>query len=571
MKKCFLLTIASLFYTIAFSADVEHVTHLNYQGEGSLYNAIDRVTSGGTILVNPSLAGQTILFNSMPVISKNCTIKGNGIILRLGEPLQIGSVTVTMERIHFDGFYKLAISNFGNLVLKSCIFSNNMKGEDGGAIYNTGTLSVLGCTFFNNAASRAGGAICSSGAKAITNLTGNVFYGNLASYGDTFCNYGGGVYSTALNVFDNSSLDSKTSIREGRKFDFSGTGDLPSKGFIVLSDDFQLLEGSDAIGVLKNIPSDYPVEDFYGAPMTDTPLSAGAVQGIYSCADRGLKVSSNLAINGGIIKESRNAGNHTVIPYGVVQIGQNISYEIKSIHNMSLRIVDNEKFTDNYAFMGKKALQTIDMPCTLTSIADFAFFNSGISSITLPSDRLKYIHDFAFAACRNLTTLSIPHSVESIGAGAFAYCTNLESIDMLSNTVTHISRFLFAYCQQLKSFDFPSSILSIESGAFASCTGLTSVDLPQNLTTLGQGVFSECNSLTSVIIPGSVTAIGETAFEKCTNLHTVTVFWTNPLAVKENVFMDVPLNNCVLKVPNGTEALYRNSPVWKSFGQIVEF
>jgi len=238
---------------------------------------------------------------------------------------------------------------------------------------------------------------------------------------------------------------------------------------------------------------------------------------------------------------------------------------------MSLRIVDNEKFTDNYAFMGKKALQTIDMPCTLTSIADFAFFNSGISSITLPSDRLKYIHDFAFAACRNLTALSIPHSVESIGAGAFAYCTNLESIHILSNTVTNISRFLFAYCQQLKSFDFPSSILSIESGAFASCTGLTSVDLPHNLTTLGQGVFSECSSLTSVIIPGSVTAIGETAFEKCTNLHTVTVFWNNPVTVKENVFMDVPLNNCVLKVPNGTEALYRNSPVWKSFGQIVEF
>jgi TolB-like protein len=106
-----------------------------------------------------------------------------------------------------------------------------------------------------------------------------------------------------------------------------------------------------------------------------------------------------------------------------------------------------------------------------------------------------------------LTSVTIPNSVTSIGAQAFAE-NQLTSVT-IPNSVISIGERAF-YGNQLTSVTIPSSVTSIGERAFG-WNPLTSVTIPNSVTSIGEGAFSG-NRLTSVTIPSSVTSIGAGAF-----------------------------------------------------------
>ena len=67
----------------------------------------------------------------------------------------------------------------------------------------------------------------------------------------------------------------------------------------------------------------------------------------------------------------------------------------------------------------------IQIPNSVTSIGDCAFYNcNSLTSITIP-DSVTSIRDCAFTYCNNLTSVTIPKSVTSIGNFAFYSCNSL--------------------------------------------------------------------------------------------------------------------------------------------------
>lgn len=114
------------------------------------------------------------------------------------------------------------------------------------------------------------------------------------------------------------------------------------------------------------------------------------------------------------------------------------------------------------------------------------------------------------------------YTVISIGRYAFAGCPDLTSVS-LPNTLETIEYRAFATSTGLTSVTLPNSLTSMDSEVFLNCTGLTSVKLSESLTSIGDGTFSGCTGLTSVIIPDSVKKIGISAFENCTGLESVTI------------------------------------------------
>ncbi len=72
--------------------------------------------------------------------------------------------------------------------------------------------------------------------------------------------------------------------------------------------------------------------------------------------------------------------------------------------------------------------------------------------------------------------------------------------------------------ENITSVTIPESVTTISAYAFASCKKLTSVTLPSGLTTIKAAAFSDCTKLTSITIPSSVTTMGTRAFEDCTGL-----------------------------------------------------
>ena len=116
----------------------------------------------------------------------------------------------------------------------------------------------------------------------------------------------------------------------------------------------------------------------------------------------------------------------------------------------------------------------------------------------------------------DLTSVTIPNSVTSIGSGAFNNNQLPDSEAFIykrnSNGSEDKTKLVSYGGAKRNSVVIPSSVTSIGQGAFNS-NNLTSVTIPNNVISIGNGAFSY-NNLTSVTIPNSVTSIGNYAFYK---------------------------------------------------------
>ena len=73
--------------------------------------------------------------------------------------------------------------------------------------------------------------------------------------------------------------------------------------------------------------------------------------------------------------------------------------------------------------------------------------------------------------------------------------------------VTAIGYEAFRGCSQMTSISLPSTMNQIEQGAFWDCTGLTSVVIPKRVTELSMQLFEGCTSLTSLTLPKNLKVI----------------------------------------------------------------
>jgi len=133
---------------------------------------------------------------------------------------------------------------------------------------------------------------------------------------------------------------------------------------------------------------------------------------------------------------------------------------------------------------------------------------SGASCVNIPVSAFKY---------SNLTSITIPSSITSIGASAFSFCYNLSSIN-IPLSVTSIGNGVFEYCRQLNSISIPSSVTTIGNRAFFNCNRLTSITIPSSISSIGDSAFWN-NEIITITIPASVSHIGIHAFNNISSIN----------------------------------------------------
>ena len=169
----------------------------------------------------------------------------------------------------------------------------------------------------------------------------------------------------------------------------------------------------------------------------------------------------------------------------------------------------------------------------ITAIADNALDNSG----------------------KNLHTVILPNSVESINAKVFGNCKNLETIYLkegctIENEGNIADKNLIYYTDdgatissakinidnfQLELSQIRNGIgLKIGENAFKDQVKMKSVTIPATVTSIDAQAFAGCTKLTSIDIPASVTSIGTNPFAGCTGLQTITVNSGNTVYKSEN-------------------------------------
>lgn len=213
-------------------------------------------------------------------------------------------------------------------------------------------------------------------------------------------------------------------------------------------------------------------------------------------------------------------------------------------------ISENVKSIGNYAFWGCYALKTVVIAenSSLNSVGNNAFsYCRALKEFNIPSSATEQISigERAFVDCEELSTISLPKNVISVGRYAFsgtawfnaqpegeiaylghiAYKFNgtvpFDSSLSIKEGTTVIAQSCFYNQGMLRRITLPESLQYIGDDAFEDCTSLLNVELQKNLVSIGIYAFSNCISITEVTIPASLCRINRTAFSGCSSLASV--------------------------------------------------
>ena len=220
-----------------------------------------------------------------------------------------------------------------------------------------------------------------------------------------------------------------------------------------------------------------------------------------------------------------------------------ILYKVDDSYTGPLNISNGIKVICHGAFEGCTNLTAVTIPESVTTIGDDAFWGcSSLTSVTFTGNSQLTTIGYSAFGHSGITSITIPANVTDIGESAFEACLDLTAVtfDGVSH-LTHINESLFNSCSSLMEITIPSSVTSIGLYAFYSCELMTTVtfDGESQLNYIGTNAFSECRSLSAIEIPSSVTCIGDFAFSQCDLLETVTFAPNSHLTViDENAFYE---------------------------------
>jgi len=220
-------------------------------------------------------------------------------------------------------------------------------------------------------------------------------------------------------------------------------------------------------------------------------------------------------------------------------------------------------------FAGCISLNDIIIPDQVTDIGNSAFKGTSLSSVILP-DKVTCIGDSSFMRCDKLSHVSIKGPVVTIGAGAFTGCAQLQAITIpegvmtigekafgntslieisLPSTLQSLGASAFEGCHTLHSVSFNGQLDLIDKATFKNCETLSSINLPTSLKRIDNDAFKG-TGLTDIILPDQITDIGSCAFMNCTALTHATI-GADVSSLGDQAFANAPLDslNCLCVMP----------------------
>lgn len=159
-----------------------------------------------------------------------------------------------------------------------------------------------------------------------------------------------------------------------------------------------------------------------------------------------------------------------------------------------------------------------------------------------------------FEGCSGLTgSLTIPGSVTFIGNSAFSGCVGLGgSLTFLDGEST--------LTITTSSSDTPFSDYDISKIYLGRNIRYNSTNSP----------FKDKTNITEVIIGKNVTSVGEQTFDRCYNIENVITLNPNPPTITSSTFTSATQKLASLHVPNGRLTIYKYTPYWEDFLNIVD-
>ncbi|MDR3236384.1 MAG: leucine-rich repeat protein [Prevotellaceae bacterium] len=305
----------------------------------------------------------------------------------------------------------------------------------------------------------------------------------------------------------------------------------------------------------------------------------------------------------------RESITSVIISESITRIGNNAFNSCSNL--VTVIIPESVTSIGDKAFIGCYKLTAVTIPESVTSIGDYAFSGCNkLTTVTIPAS-VTILGERAFGDCYGLTAINVDAGNPNYASDDGVLFNKDKTTLILSpgaksgnytipNTVTSIEERAF-YPSQITAVTIPASVESIGESAFVSCLNLTAINvdagnsnyssdggvlfnknkstlvqypgaksgnytIPNFVTSIGYDAFAYCDNLTAVTIPDSVTGIGGFAFYACTNLAAVYVSWSNPSAITlgYSVFSFIK-SDAKLYVPDAALATYKANSKWRAY------
>lgn len=191
-------------------------------------------------------------------------------------------------------------------------------------------------------------------------------------------------------------------------------------------------------------------------------------------------------------------------------------------------------------------LTELTIPVSVNTIGSNAFSGSNLERINGLHTGMIF-QSGAFQGCK-LKYLALPNDMTTI-PNSFFMNTPIEKI-VLPKGVRSIGENAF-YNTALTEIEIPDSVVSIGNYAFASCASLRFVYVPENVKSLGEGSFNYCTELQGVVVRGRVSSIAKDVFPVNDSIRTIVL----PSSVKTiNSYGQSPMMR-VAVIPDSVETI----------------
>ncbi len=167
-------------------------------------------------------------------------------------------------------------------------------------------------------------------------------------------------------------------------------------------------------------------------------------------------------------------------------------------------VLFDKNFTQLIQYPSGNNQANYEVPASVTAVYEDSFrFAKNITGVSLP-DGLESIGEEAFYGS-GLTSVTIPSCVTSIGKNAFGWCPSLKSISVNTDNPNYSSdeygvlfnkskTELIKYPNNCVQTDYiiPDGVTTIADDAFENCYKLSYVTIPSSTVSIGKGVFFNC-------------------------------------------------------------------------------
>jgi cell surface protein len=193
------------------------------------------------------------------------------------------------------------------------------------------------------------------------------------------------------------------------------------------------------------------------------------------------------------------------------------------------------------AFENNRNITSVEIPSSIDSIGEYAFYEcEEVTEYTL-NNGLKIIGLGAFASAKKITSFKIPASVVNIGVHAFLFCEELTRFVVDPANTVYVSEdgilynkdkselIKFPAAKNLSAYTMPNSVKIAKMGAMEGCGKIENIVFSENLDEIEEAAFMNCLRIEKVDLPAKLTTIGQQAFASCLKLHTINI----PASVKK--------------------------------------